>query len=469
MAVIENSRRGLHEGQNYNERGSGRRKEVRRFERKIQYRFVEDKNNVTVGVIIPTLGDRKKFLHFCLERLKKQTRQPDLVEVVDYKNESGDIDVTQRYRHGIKKLIKEGAELIVFIEDDDYYPLTYIAETVKLWRKSGRPAVMGCNMSVYYHLPTRQYREIPSRHSSAYCTSVSKQAKLEVCDDNEAYFDLYLWRGNRHHSKQVEYKNKPIGIKHGTGRCGGAGHIPRSGYYPSKDYDLNYLSEHVDEEALSFYKKLFTFKPFVEVKKKTDRSNDVVNIITRTFKREKMFRVCEGSVKRQTHKNINHIVGSEEEYSYVDNCYRLSPKDMSGSKPRRAYAAPYNLHLNEMAEHVKEGWVMYLDDDDVFLQDDAVETALENVENEDDLLIWRVDINGEIIPSDENFGKDVVVCDISGIGFMFHSKHLPVDWGCWSLGDYRVVSSLEKKLNVKWIDRVLTGTQGKPNRGRRVS
>jgi len=50
---------------------------------------------------------------------------------------------------------------------------------------------------------------------------------------------------------------------------------------------------------------------------------------------------------------------------------------------------------------------------------------------------------------------------------MFHSKYLPVDWGSWSFGDFRVGRQLlAKGLKPKWIDLILTETQGKPNNGK---
>jgi hypothetical protein len=51
---------------------------------------------------------------------------------------------------------------------------------------------------------------------------------------------------------------------------------------------------------------------------------------------------------------------------------------------------------------------------------------------------------------------------------MFHSKYLPIDWVSWNFGDYRAIKQLEnKKLKQKWINQVLTKTQGVPNLGKK--
>jgi len=194
--------------------------------------------------------------------------------------------------------------------------------------------------------------------------------------------------------------------------------------------------------------------------------NVLINIITRTHNRPKHFKICQESILNQTYKNINHIVGSDTDCNYYDNYIRLHPEEAKYPVPQYgSYKAPWNLYLNELAKYVKEGWIIYLDDDDKFVSNQAVETIVHNIENEDYMMFWRVNINGIIYPNDQMFGK-IVAGNISGIGFTFHSKHLPVDWGSWNFGDYRVMTQLAGKISQKWVDLVLTQTQGRPNLGR---
>ena len=199
----------------------------------------------------------------------------------------------------------------------------------------------------------------------------------------------------------------------------------------------------------------------------------LINIITRTHGRPEYFKRCRESIENQSYKNINHIVGSDIECDYYDNVINLplkavqQPQLMSNYN---TYPAPWNLHLNELGTYVKNGWVMYLDDDDIFSHKNAIKFIVNEINNDDEILFWRVKINinerGWIVPNDAAFGKRIEAGNFSGIGFMFNSKHLPVDWGSWSYGDFRVVSEiLIKKINPRWIDFVLTETQGKPNNG----
>jgi hypothetical protein len=204
-----------------------------------------------------------------------------------------------------------------------------------------------------------------------------------------------------------------------------------------------------------------------------DVDDILVNIITRTHDRHANFILCRESILQQSYKNINHIVGTDTECTYYD-AIKVSPKEVQQPQlmpEYETYPAPWNLHLNELNTHVKDGWIIYLDDDDMFSNRNAIKIIVNNIDNDDQLLLWRVSIkvsnNNWIVPSNEAFGRKIEAGNFSGIGMMFHSKHLPVDWGSWSYGDFRVVSQLlAKKLKPKWIDLVLTETQGTPNNGR---
>ena len=180
----------------------------------------------------------------------------------------------------------------------------------------------------------------------------------------------------------------------------------------------------------------------------------VLNVLTRTFKRPNSFKACRESIEGQTYRNINHIVGSEVQCDY-HKAIKLSPKEGT--------LLPWNLHMNDLGAKVKTGWVMYLDDDDKFLNPDAVSDIMSEATDEATMLLWRVKIGKVIVPNNECWGKEIRAGQISGIGFAFHSKHLPVPWEARRMGDYHVIKTLSKKLKVKWIDKFYTGTQGEKN------
>ena len=192
----------------------------------------------------------------------------------------------------------------------------------------------------------------------------------------------------------------------------------------------------------------------------------ILNVITRTH-RENYFKVCRDSVESQTYLGVNLIVGSDRECLYYPDSIKLikdyrQPLDI----PHGHYFAPHNLYLNTLAEYVKSGWVMYLDDDDKFTSPKSAHRIMAACQDEDTMVVWKVSITRQWIVPSQTFGHYIMAGDFSGIGFAFHSKHLPVDWGRLSYGDYRVAWQLQQKgLKIKWVDMVLTQTQNGANNG----
>lgn len=193
----------------------------------------------------------------------------------------------------------------------------------------------------------------------------------------------------------------------------------------------------------------------------------MINIITRTHNRPNEFKVLKDSIDRQTYKDINWIVGSDTECSYHDNVIKLSHSlKQPIFIPHGYYFAPYNQYLNDLALYVKEGYVMYIDDDDMFTYANSL-NIIDGNADEDTMLIWKVKITPAFIVPSYSFGRTVTACDFSGIGFCFHSKHLPIDWGYLSMGDYRVGKQLELRgLKLKWLDAILTKTQKGAHNGK---
>lgn len=194
----------------------------------------------------------------------------------------------------------------------------------------------------------------------------------------------------------------------------------------------------------------------------------ILNVITRTHQRKDYFEVCKQSVLSQRAiDSINWIVGTDTDCSYYPQAIRVSTNNQVPLMiPQGHYHAPYNQYLNELQTYAREDFLMYLDDDDRFTNEKSVQRIL-NACEEDKILVWKVRLKGKWIVPDKSFGHMITAGDFSGIGFAFHVKHLPVDWGNISYGDYRVATQLIKKgLKIKWLDMILTETQQGWHNGR---
>jgi|SRR3972149_2304931 len=208
--------------------------------------------DLKIAVLIPHRNDRPKFLSHLRFFLDSQTLKPDLIHFVDYKAETKEKDITQRYRRGYDFLRNKGIDVICLLEVDDWYRSDYIEIMVKEWEANGKPEIFGLRRTVYYHIGLKKFTSMNhNNRSSAFSTIIKADLPIEWCNDNEPFTDIYLW-------KQLKGKtfftieNICLGIKHGEGLCGGSGH---KNTFPYQYYDNNYsfLRSIVDKKSFDFY------------------------------------------------------------------------------------------------------------------------------------------------------------------------------------------------------------------------
>lgn len=198
----------------------------------------------------------------------------------------------------------------------------------------------------------------------------------------------------------------------------------------------------------------------------------MINILTRTSNRPNYFATLADSIAAQTDKDFRWIVHSDnfeqdseylKEHFLIDRIVKgtrlLKQKSLYQNKQhaegiQRCYHAPYNTYLNNLAEYVNEGWVMYLDDDDMFENEDAIKrlNLLATRHDENTLHIFNGIFNNEKkLPSDKGVqyvlrGVEPPYGHIGGRCFMFHSKWLTDDlWDEWSCSDARAIGRLLQK------------------------
>jgi len=190
---------------------------------------------------------------------------------------------------------------------------------------------------------------------------------------------------------------------------------------------------------------------------------ELINILTRTSNRPNYFKHCVESVVSQDYKNINHLICVDDTgytYEYVKP-YNF-PKVIYQVKQIKSGVdhAPYNLYINSMLSHVKEGWVIILDDDDKLMRPDSLSALLPYMTDTERLLLWKVQFPHSTVPSVQLFGNTPTKCNISMIGFSFHISQLKdTQFNDTQTGDFDFIYSLYNRLNPIWIDKILTGLQ----------
>jgi hypothetical protein len=217
---------------------------------------------MTTAVLIPTIKGREQFLQQAKNLISEQTITPSFIEIVDDEQRNLKVvDVAWRYKIGIQRCLKKGADVIIFWEDDDWYKYNYIELMLKHWVMKGSPDVFGISRTIYYNIVKRKYMfmDHPDR-ASMMSTMVTKNFKPKWEDKQNPFVDLLIWKESEYKKRTWDIpfeKSIAIGIKHGIGLCAGGGHRWRDEKYPYDDSNLRFLSFIVDKDSLNFYSNFY--------------------------------------------------------------------------------------------------------------------------------------------------------------------------------------------------------------------
>jgi hypothetical protein len=119
----------------------------------------------------------------------------------------------------------------------------------------------------------------------------------------------------------------------------------------------------------------------------------------------------------------------------------------------------FNLYCNYLMAFVEDGYIIFLDDDDMLTHDNVLSILNDTINTYDDFVIWKFFRPDKLIyPVDIN---NIKLGEIASCSFCFHSKykHSSV-WNDMQYGDYYFINNLLKnnKFNIKMSEYILTNT-----------
>jgi len=188
------------------------------------------------------------------------------------------------------------------------------------------------------------------------------------------------------------------------------------------------------------------------------RPQQLINVLIRTSRRPDHFRKCISSVLGQQYSNVRIIVCYDDEscLSYLEQ-YPTIDKFFVNIESEEKYK--FNLYCNDLMDKVKEGWIMFLDDDDMLVHPHVLSIINCGLLDEETFLIWKF-----LRPDQAIFHKDIDdirLGEIDTSSFCFHSSHKEAArWGDQQYGDWRFVTELLKShaFTRRAIPRILTAT-----------
>ncbi len=191
--------------------------------------------------------------------------------------------------------------------------------------------------------------------------------------------------------------------------------------------------------------------------------SDKLTVVIRTHSRPRMFERCITSVLVQTHKNIEIIVGvdNQESYDYAIQAparvIRVEPRERTSPKD-----FPANEYISKLIEDITDGFILVLDDDAYIPDQRGVEKLFSQIDKEWCLYIMRYHHpDGKLFPNDSLFrSKTIQDGGIDWGSFVFHARfaRLIKSKPLYN-ADYHFINELNGFVKTsKWIDLALVHT-----------
>lgn len=204
-------------------------------------------------ILTPTRNDRPKMQAHCRDMVERFNASTGFHCLVDFPPKGKDFDLKDRIQEGVKVAIENHVDWIVIVENDDFYPSTYLHEILL---RTDNADFIGCEFTHYFNIKTRTHERLyhPNR-SSLFTTAfrVSAMVDFKWHLAHKLFIDIDIWQHARKYRRSF-IDAGAIGIKgHGEGLTGGKGHTM---ILKDKDPDMKWLASKVDSHSLDFYKSL---------------------------------------------------------------------------------------------------------------------------------------------------------------------------------------------------------------------
>ena len=189
------------------------------------------------------------------------------------------------------------------------------------------------------------------------------------------------------------------------------------------------------------------------------------NILIRTSMRPELFETCINSILNQNYSNYSIYICYDKpeciDYlkSYETNS-KISFFFISNDSTEKY---KFNLYNNELMERVSDGFIIFIDDDDIFTHNMCLKFINEYINDEDSVILWSFMKPDKLVyPNDID---NIKIGDIDTTCVCFNNKHKGLSkWPDKQCGDYYFYTEMFKKLkemnNLKIFksDYILTKT-----------
>tara|TARA_A100001015_G_scaffold294076_1_gene371430 strand:+ start:2644 stop:6348 length:3705 start_codon:yes stop_codon:yes gene_type:complete len=194
----------------------------------------------------------------------------------------------------------------------------------------------------------------------------------------------------------------------------------RYGLYGIKTYNNSNFMEEKNVLTIKLPKLLNTYKS------NEHTFTNIFNILIRyTYENSSLIKKCIDSILHQSYTNYNIII------CYDDNrCLKYLKqykKNISIFKINKENEDLYfyNSYYNYLLDKVTRGWIIFLNDLDMFVQPNSLEIINKYIKTENDVIFWKFKMGKNIIfPNINNIKLETIISS----GFCLHSKFKNNKW-----------------------------------------
>ena len=189
----------------------------------------------------------------------------------------------------------------------------------------------------------------------------------------------------------------------------------------------------------------------------------LINILIRTSNRPKYLKNCIDSILNQNYKNYRIYIcyDKTESLDYLEQFNDYTNIEYFFITVDSTEKYKFNLYLNTLMERVKDGYIIFLDDDDNFCHDEVF-NILNNTIDETSVVIWKFFRSDKLIyPSNS---QKINLGEISGCAIVSHKNNYKnCYWIDKQYGDFNFINKVieHNNPNIQLLNLVLSENQSK--------
>ena len=205
----------------------------------------------------------------------------------------------------------------------------------------------------------------------------------------------------------------------------------------------------------------------MDFQKMSHTPEKLINILIRTSNRPEYFKNCIESILKQNYQNYRIYIcyDKKESLDYLEPFKDYANIEYFFITVDSPEKYKFNLYLNTLMERVKDGYIIFLDDDDNFCHDEVF-NILNNTIDETSVVIWNFFRSDKLIyPSNAlkiNLGA------ISGCAIVSHKNNFKnCYWVDKQYGDFNFLNKVieNNNPNIRLLNLILSENQSKDRIG----